>query len=40
MPILTDFKSIDGNFRMMYFILDSKLLSDKKAGLDLASPHA
>lgn len=38
--ILTDFKSIEGNFRIIYLILDSKLLSDKNAGFDLASPHA
>jgi len=29
-----------GNLRTMYLIADSSVLSDRKAGLDLASPHA
>lgn len=29
-----------GKRRTMYLIADSKVFSDRKAGLDLASPHA
>lgn len=37
---LTPLMSTFGNLRTMYLIADSNVLSDRNAGLDLASPHA